>query len=86
MREKNGVYDELKRNPKKVRFSKLCAAAELFGFKFRGGKGSHVIYRREGIKEMLNFQNVGGWAKPYQTKHLLKKIDKYNLLEEENHV
>ena len=86
MIDKRAVYDELKRNPNNVRFKRLCGAAELFGFKFRGGKGSHVIYRRDGIIEMLNFQNVGGWAKPYQVRQLLKIIDKYNLLKEENHV
>jgi len=32
---------------------------------------------------MLNFQNVGGKAKPYQVKQLIKIIEKYNLLEEE---
>jgi hypothetical protein len=84
--DKSSVYDELKKNPKSVRFNRLCGAAELFGFRFRGGKGSHVIYRRDGINEMLNFQNVGGWAKPYQVRQLLKIIDKYNLLKEENHV
>ncbi|HEY9205929.1 MAG TPA: type II toxin-antitoxin system HicA family toxin [Candidatus Methanoperedens sp.] len=84
--DKSAVYNELKKNPKNVRFNRLCNAAEIFGFKFRGGKGSHVIYRRDGIKEMLNFQNVGGWAKPYQVRQLLKIIDKYNLLKEENHV
>jgi len=84
--DKNDAYNELKKNPKKVHFNRLCSAAELFGFRFRGGKGSHVIYRRDGIKEMLNFQNVGGWAKPYQVRQLLKIIDKYNLLKEENHV
>ncbi|CAG0969319.1 hypothetical protein METP1_01145 [Methanosarcinales archaeon] len=60
--------------------------SRVFGFRFRGGKGSHVIYRRDGINEMLNFQNAGGWAKPYQVRQLLKIIDKYNLLKEENHV
>ena len=66
--DKSDVYDELNKNPKNVRFNRLCSAAEIFGFKFRDGKGSHVIYRRDGIKEMLNFQNVGGWAKPYQVR------------------
>lgn len=84
--DKSAVYAELKKSPNKVRFNRLCGAAELFGFKFRGGKGSHVIYRRDGIIEMLNFQNVGGWAKPYQVRQLLKIIDKYNLLKGENHV
>ena len=84
--DKDTVYNELKKNPKNVRFNRLCSAAELFGFRFKGGKGSHVIYKRDGIKEMLNFQNVSGWAKPYQVRQLLKIIDKYNLLKEENHV
>lgn len=38
-----------------------------FGFRFRGGKGSHRIFVREGIREMLKF---------------IKIIEKYNLLEE----
>ena len=86
MIDKNTVYEELKSNLKNIRFNRLCNAAELFGFRFRGGKGSHVIYRRDGINEMLNFQNDDGWAKPYQVRQLLKIIDKYNLLNEENHV
>ncbi|SNQ59236.1 type II toxin-antitoxin system HicA family toxin [Candidatus Methanoperedens nitratireducens] len=81
---KNAVYEELKKNPKNIHFNRLCSAAELFGFRFRGGKGSHRIYAREGIREALNFQNVGGWAKPYQVRQLLKIIDKYNLLKEED--
>ncbi|VVB86621.1 Uncharacterised protein [uncultured archaeon] len=83
---KNAAYAELKENPKNVHFNRLCSTAELFGFVFRGGKGSHRIYVRKGIREALNFQNVGGWAKPYQVKQLLKIIDKYDLLKEENNV
>ena len=60
----------LKKNPKNVRFNKLCQAAEAFGFKFKGGKGSHRIYTKKGINEMLNFQNVHGKAKPYHINHL----------------
>jgi len=56
------IYEELQRNPKDVRFATLCKAAEMFGFKFRAGKGSHQIFAREGIREMLNFQNVKGKA------------------------
>jgi len=58
--KKKEIYEELKRNPKNVRFESLCKAAELFGFKFRGGKGSHRIYVKQGVKELLNFQNVKG--------------------------
>ena len=56
----------------------------MFGFKLRGGKGSHRIYVKEGVREMLNFQNVKGKAKPYQVKQLLKVVERYKLLEEED--
>ena len=46
------------------------------------GKRKHRIYVKEGIAEMLNFQDIGGKAKPYQVKQLCKVIEKYSLLEE----
>jgi len=58
------IYQKLKENPKNVRFEELCRAAELFGFEFRGGKGSHRMFVKEGVREMLNFQEVKGKAKP----------------------
>ncbi|MCL0030332.1 type II toxin-antitoxin system HicA family toxin [Thermodesulfovibrionales bacterium] len=82
--DKKKIYKELKRNPNNVRFEMLCRAAELFDFRFRGGKGSHRIYVKDGVREMLNFQNVKGKAKPYQVKQFLKVIERYKLLEEED--
>jgi len=79
---KRQLIKELKRNQKNVRFSKLCKIAEAFDFRFRGGKGSHRIYVREGVEGMLNSKNVGGKAKPYQVKQRIKIIEKYNLVEE----
>ena len=76
------LYDEFKRNPKNVRFEDVCRAAETFGFRFRGGKGSHRIYVRPGVRELLNFQNENGKAKAYQVKQFLKIIEQYSLLEE----
>ena len=80
--KKREVYEKLKRSPGNVSFAEVCKAAELFGFWFRGGKGSHRIFVRKGIAEMLNFQNVRGKTKPYQVKQLVKVIEKYTLLEE----
>ncbi|MBU4190687.1 MAG: type II toxin-antitoxin system HicA family toxin [Candidatus Thermoplasmatota archaeon] len=82
--DKKKIFDELKKNSKNIRFDRLCNIVEMFGFYFKGGKGSHRIYVRKGIQEMLNFQNVGGKAKPYQVRQLIKVIKKYNLLEEGN--
>jgi len=77
------IYERLKKNPKNVRFDYLCKSAEFFGFSCRGGKGSHQIFVKDGLLEMLNFQEVKGKAKPYQVRQFLKIIDKYNLLEED---
>jgi hypothetical protein len=75
------IYWELKERSTNVRFEELCRAAESFGFKFKGGKGSHRIFVREGIKELLNFQDVKGKGKPYQVRQFIKLIEKYNLVE-----
>ncbi len=80
--DRKKVYEELKSNVKNVRFETLCKAAEVFGFRLRGGKGSHRVYVKEGIMEILNFQNVKGKAKPYQVKQFLKVVEKYKLLDE----
>ena len=65
-----------------MRFNELLLVAMAFGFEFKGMKGSHVVYSRCDLKEILTFQNVNGKAKPYQVKQLIDLIDKYNLTEE----
>jgi len=66
------LLEELKENPRKVRFARLCKIAEDFGFQTRKGAGSHRVYFREEIQEILNFQNEGGWAKAIRSGSLLK--------------
>ena len=46
------LLDELKANPKKIRFSRICKIAEAFGFQTRKGSGSHRIYYRDGVRWM----------------------------------
>ncbi len=75
------LLDELNTNPKNVRFARLCKIAEAFGFQTRKGSGSHRVYYRDGIWEILNFQDDGGWAKPYQVRQFIKLIEKYDLSE-----
>ena len=76
------IYQKIKKSPTNIRFEEICEIAEEFEFHFKGGKGSHRIFVRRGIKEMLNFQNDKGMAKPYQVKQFIKVIEKYNLVEE----
>jgi hypothetical protein len=81
--KKAEMYRQLKNHSKNVRFGYLCNAAERFGFTCRGSKGSHRIYTRDGVRELLNFQEVKGMAKPYQVKQLCKIIEDYSLLKED---
>ncbi len=72
---------ELKANPKKIRFSRICQMAEALGFQTRKGAVSHRVYYREGLWEILNFQNEGEWAKAYQVRQFIKIVEKYELQE-----
>lgn len=44
--------------------------------------GSHHIFAREGIREIINLQDVGGKCKPYQVKQMRSVLEEYNLSEE----
>jgi len=81
MEKKKGL-EKLKANPSGIRFKELCQIAESFGFESRKGKGSHRVYFKDGVIELLNFQNESGWAKAYQVRQLIKVIEKYNLQED----
>ena len=70
-------------NPAGFRFKELCLLAEHMGFRKRGGKGSHVVYERDGVVEILTFQDRKGMAKPYQVKQMLAVIEKYRMGERE---
>lgn len=73
------LFNKINNNPYDVRFNDICKLAEAFGFTYKGGKGSHRVYSRKGVREILNFQNVKGKVKPYQVKQYLKLIQEYNL-------
>jgi hypothetical protein len=45
-------------------------------------RGSHHIFTRAGIIEILNLQPRGSLAKPYQVKQVRKVIVRYKLIEE----
>lgn len=61
-----------------VTFSELCGLLEQLGFSNRI-KGSHHIYYKNGIDEIINIQPKGSKAKPYQVKQVRNIILKYKL-------
>ena len=63
---------------KDISFSDLCNLLESLGFEKRIC-GSHHIYYREDIEEILNIQSKNSKAKPYQVKQVRNIILKYKL-------
>jgi len=61
-----------------VGFSELCQLLRRLGFDERT-RGSHHIFTRDGIAEILNLQPFGKQAKPYQVKQVRGVIVKYKL-------
>ncbi|MDP8235474.1 MAG: type II toxin-antitoxin system HicA family toxin [Candidatus Erginobacter occultus] len=76
---KRKLLENLLASPKNIRFSEATACARLFGFRLSRTKGSHHIFTHPDVPEMVNLQDVGGKAKPYQVKQLLKIIERHNL-------
>lgn len=62
-----------------VGFSDFVALVEAFGFRVVRTSGSHQIFAHPEIPELLNLQNVGGQAKPYQVRQFLRLVERYNL-------
>jgi hypothetical protein len=80
--DKKEICEKLKRSSANIRFEEICGYAIDFGFVHKGGKGSHRVFTREGVREILNLQSVKGMAKPYQVRQFIKIIERYGLLED----
>lgn len=61
-----------------ISFSELRSLLLHLGFAERT-RGSHHVFHRDGIEEMINLQKDGGQAKPYQVKQVRQVILRHNL-------
>ncbi|MCF6157735.1 MAG: type II toxin-antitoxin system HicA family toxin [wastewater metagenome] len=61
-----------------IQFEDLCNLLKHLGFEMRI-KGSHHIFRKEGVIEKINLQHEGNMVKPYQVKQVRNVIVKYKL-------
>jgi predicted RNA binding protein YcfA (HicA-like mRNA interferase family) len=66
-----------------VPFRAFTRLVERFGFREARTRGSHHVYTREGVRELINIQEDGGQAKPYQIRQFLRLVERYNLRMEE---
>jgi hypothetical protein len=64
------------------RFDDLCAILRRLGFAERNRSGSHHIFSRSGIPDILNLQPGKGWlAKPYQVRQVRRTLLEYGFVE-----
>ena len=66
-----------------IPFERLCELLEWLQFDVRT-RGSHHIFTRDGVEEILNLQPRDDKAKPYQVKQVRQVIVKYGLAGELN--
>jgi hypothetical protein len=64
-----------------IPFDGLCQVLGRLGFVLRI-KGSHHIFTRDSLEEILNLQPRGANAKPYQVRQVREVIVKYKLAED----
>ncbi|MBK8482978.1 MAG: type II toxin-antitoxin system HicA family toxin [Saprospiraceae bacterium] len=61
-----------------IKFNELCNLLTKLGFEVRI-KGSHYIYYKESIQEIINIQEIVGHSKTYQVKQIREIIFNYKL-------
>jgi hypothetical protein len=70
------------RSDANIPFSGLCRLLRSLEFDERI-RGSHHIFSRHDVEEILNLQPKSGKAKPYQVKQVRGVIQKYRLAQED---
>lgn len=82
--KKRKLLEKIIAGSKNVQFSEMETLIKAFGFTLARVSGSHHIYNRADIPEIINIQNRKGQVPTYQVRQFLSLIEQYNLsLEEE---
>ncbi|MDE2933847.1 MAG: type II toxin-antitoxin system HicA family toxin [Chloroflexota bacterium] len=66
------------RSDANIRFEDLRSFLLRLGFAERT-RGGHHMFRREGVRELINLQRHGSQAKPYQVRQVRQAVLKYHL-------
>ena len=85
MRRPNELLERILRGTSdaNIPFVGICQLLRKLGFEERIW-GSHHIFTKQGVDEILNLQPKGAKAKPYQVKQVRNVILKYKLGGEED--
>ena len=63
-----------------VPFRDMVRLVEGFGFHLVRINGNHHIFSHPRIPKLVNLQDVGGEAKPYQIRQVLGLVEAYGLM------
>ncbi|MHB1075460.1 type II toxin-antitoxin system HicA family toxin [Thiobacillus sp.] len=74
------ILDQILRggSDRNIDFDDLAFLLESLGFEKRI-KGSHHVFSKDGVEEIINIQPAGSKAKPYQVKQIRAIIVNYKL-------
>jgi predicted RNA binding protein YcfA (HicA-like mRNA interferase family) len=78
------ILQKILAGSKNIRFSDMENLVRGFGFTLSRTDGSHHIFTRPDIPELVSLQNVKGQVKIYQIRQFLKLVERHNLKLEEN--
>ena len=79
----DGLVEQMRRNPKGVRFSDACRVCDHYFGQLRQKGSSHRVYKTPWQGDpRVNIQNAKGKAKAYQVRQVLRAIER---LEYESH-
>jgi len=74
------LFEEVKNNPKGLRFAELILLCKCIGMRRDRVKGSHFIYKMDEPFFLLSIQRMkDGKAKAYQVRQLVDFIEENNL-------
>jgi predicted RNA binding protein YcfA (HicA-like mRNA interferase family) len=72
-------------NPQGLRFGEFTSLIQAFGFVLDRQRGSHHLFVREDVRELVNVQpRSDGKAKTAQVKEFLDLVQRYSLQIEED--
>jgi predicted RNA binding protein YcfA (HicA-like mRNA interferase family) len=57
----------------------MVRLVEAMGFQLSRIRASHHIFQHPQIPELINLQDVGGEAKPYQIRQFLRIVERRDL-------
>ncbi|HCH31617.1 MAG TPA: toxin HicA [Oceanospirillaceae bacterium] len=77
MTSNQDILNEMRNNPKGIRFKDLCRVCESYFGEARQSGSSHRVYKTPWQGDpRVNIQSSKGKAKPYQVRQVLQAIER----------